>query len=180
MRCAASPRLVIPTAAVADSFRAAVAEFRVEGRFGPTDDSELADSLEQALGIADARGFAAYLRLLRARDAEDTPGRVPSTMLWYVDGVEFLGRVSVRHRLTPSLRQRGGHIGYDVRPSARRRGHATAMLRDALPVAARLGIERALLTCDATNAASRKVIESAGGVPEPGEGPMLRYWVPTA
>ena len=37
--------------------------------------------------------------------------------------------LDVRHRLTPALSEVGGHIGYAVRPSARRRGHATALLR---------------------------------------------------
>jgi predicted acetyltransferase len=74
----------------------------------------------------------------------------------------------------------GGHIGYDVRPSARRRGHATAMLRAALPVARGLGIESALVTCDEDNVASRKVIEANGGVFEDQRGDKLRFWIPTA
>lgn len=65
-----------------------------------------------------------------------------------------LGRLAIRHRLTLQLREVGGHIGYHVRPSARRYGHATAMGRAALPVARNLGIESALLTCDITNVAS--------------------------
>jgi predicted acetyltransferase len=59
---------------------------------------------------------------------------VPCTTLWWVDGPAHLGRIAIRHRLTPWLREVAGHIGYDVRPSARRRGHATAMLAAALPV----------------------------------------------
>jgi GNAT superfamily N-acetyltransferase len=87
-----------------------------------------------------------------------------------------LRRIAVRHRLTPSLREVGGHIGYDVRPSARRRGHATAMLRAALPVAHALGIERALVTCDVDNVGSGKVIESNGGVPDGQRGETLHFW----
>src|SRR5690242_3199976 len=88
-----------------------------------------------------------------------------AAMLWWVDGDEYLGRIAIRHRLTAQLRASGGHIGYDVRPSARRRGHATAMLRAALPVARALGVDSALVTCDAGNVASRRVIERNGGVP---------------
>ena len=55
-------------------------------------------------------------------------GRVPQTTLWWVSGDEYLGRVSIRHRLTAHLREIGGHIGYDIRPSARQHGHAIAML----------------------------------------------------
>jgi predicted acetyltransferase len=74
----------------------------------------------------------------------------------------------------------GGHIGYDIRPSARRRGHATAMLAAALPVARSLGIGPALLTCDEDNTASRRVIEANGGVVEDKRGGKLRYWIPTS
>lgn len=54
------------------------------------------------------------------------------------------------------------------------------MLRAALPIAASLGIERALLTCDPENLASRRVIEANGGVPIDEPGPELRFWVPIA
>jgi predicted acetyltransferase len=100
--------------------------------------------------------------------------------MWWVHDEEYLGRIAVRHRLTPQLREVGGHIGYDVRRSARRRGHATAMLRAALPIARRLGIESALVTCDVDNYASRKVIERNGGVLGDQRGDKLRFWVPTA
>jgi predicted acetyltransferase len=89
-----------------------------------------------------------------------------------------LGRIAIRHRLTPQLREVGGHIGYDVRPSARRCGRATAMLRAALPVARTLGIESALVTCDVDNVASRTVIERNGGMLEDQRGDKLRFWVP--
>ena len=104
---------------------------------------------------------------------------MPCTTLWWVDGSAYLGRIAIRHRLTPALREVGGHIGYDVRRSARRQGHATAMLAAALPVAAALGIDPALVTCDDTNVASRKVIEANGGVLEDERAGVLRFWVPT-
>ncbi|WP_020136186.1 GNAT family N-acetyltransferase [Streptomyces sp. 351MFTsu5.1] len=108
-----------------------------------------------------------------------TPDRVPMTNLWYVQGDTFLGTLSIRHRLTLHLLELGGHIGYAVRPGARRRGHATAMLRAALPVCRQLGIERALITCDVTNTASRKVIEANGGEFEDRRGVKLRFWIRT-
>ena len=104
---------------------------------------------------------------------------MPSTHLWWVEGDVFLGRVHVRHRLTPFLRETGGHLGYHVVPPARRRGHATAMLAAALPVAAALGLECLLLTCDADNTASRRVIEANGGLLQSQRGDTLRFWVPT-
>jgi predicted acetyltransferase len=77
------------------------------------------------------------------------------------------------------LREYGGHVGYEVRPTARRQGHATRMLREVLPHVRALGIESALLTCDEDNVASARVIVAAGGVLEDRRGVKLRYWVPT-
>jgi predicted acetyltransferase len=172
--------LVSPTATVHRSYLAALAEFRAEGRLGADDHSMLARA---AGGVPDGpEGFERYVAEIRALALPEAPrpeGWVPCTELWYVDGAEWLGHLNLRHRLTPQLTEVGGHIGYDVRPSARRRGHATAMLRDGLTIARSLGIESALLTCDHDNVASRRVIERAGGVFEDRRGDKLRFWVPT-
>lgn len=53
------------------------------------------------------------------------------------------------------------------------------MLRAALPRARVLGLDRVLITCDATNTASRKVIEACGGLFEDRRGVKLRFWVTT-
>ncbi len=133
--------------------------------------------------MAQREGFGAYVEAVRAAGLERTPrpaSFVPQTTFWWVDGEEYLGRISVRHRLTPFLLEVGGHIGYYVVPSRRGQGHATAMLRAVLPTAHEIGVDPALVTCDETNLASRRVIESAGGVLENQRGVKLRYWVPTA
>lgn len=137
-------------------------------------------TIEQ-LAVPDA--FAAFAQRLRDLARQETPrpeGKVPETLLWWVDGDEYLGRLSIRHELTDALREFGGHIGYVVRPSARRQGHARAMLAAALPITRGLGIDPALLTCDADNVGSRRVIESSGGVLEDQREDKLRFWVPTS
>jgi predicted acetyltransferase len=177
------PELTLPVVAVKDSFLAAMAEFVAEGRGTDLDDSMVGREIaEYGPTWTTDQGFAAYVADLRAHALEETPrpqGYVPSTTFWWIEGSQYLGRIAVRHRLTPWLLDQGGHIGYDVRPSARRRGHATAMLRAVLPYAASLGIEQALVTCDDDNVASRKVIEAAGGIFEDQRGRKLRYWVST-
>jgi predicted acetyltransferase len=177
------PALVSPTIRVQASFLEAMAEFSAEGRGGLYDQSALGrDSRTYAAGWGTPSGFEHYVADLLAQALEESPrppGYVPQTTLWWVEDDTYLGRVGIRHRLTPSLLEVGGHIGYDVRPTARRQGHATAMLAAALPVARALGIDRALLTCDFDNEGSRKVILSAGGVLEDQRDRKLRFWVPT-
>lgn len=160
-----------------------MAEFQSEQRGRPDDDSMVGYEIRRWSPVwVTPDAFAAYVHWLRTQSDEDTPrpdGYVPSTSLWWIDGTEYLGRLAIRHRLTPSLLEEGGHIGYDVRPSARRQGHATAMLAAALPVARGLGIEDALLTCDVENKWSRRVIEANGGVLEDERSGKLRFWVRT-
>jgi predicted acetyltransferase len=179
------PELSPPTSRLRESFVAAMAEFRAEGRGDPADHTAIGSDIREfwTSWTTAPDDFGSYVDQLRAQALEDSPrpaGYVPCTTLWWVEGDAFLGRVAVRHRLTPELNEFGGHIGYDVRPSARRRGHATAMLRAVLPVARGLGITSALVMCDAGNVASRRVIERNGGVFDSQCGDKLRFWVPTA
>lgn len=178
------PALAPPATDVHTSFLKAMAEFVAEGRGGRDDTSMIGAEIRE-FGTQWHRPdvFAGYTARLCADALEETPrqpGRVPCTTLWWVSGEEYLGRLAIRHRLTPWLLEYGGHIGYDVRPTARRQGHATAMLRAALPFAHDLGIESALITCDLDNIASRKVIEMNGGRFEDERGGKLRFWVRTA
>ena len=90
---------------------------------------------------------------------------VPSTtrFLCSDDGEELLGVMNLRHALNERLERFGGHVGYSVRPSARRQGGATRLLREALSMAPTHGISRALVTCEPTNLGSVKAIEACGG-----------------
>lgn len=173
------PELIEPTERLAESFAAAVEEFIAEGRGGPGDCSLLGAMIRDHPG--DPRDWiGAYLAVERSWRTEAPENFVTMSMYWWVEGETYLGRISIRHYLNEHLREIGGHIGYDIRPSARRRGHATAMLAAALPRAAALGIDKALITCDEDNIGSRKAIERNGGVLEDRRGGKLRYWVPTA
>ena len=166
------PMLVVPRLSVAPSVRDAA---KVHG----DDAMDLYRDAVAAMSDADLPGYVDGL-LADTRERTERPvGYVPSTHLWWVDGDTFLGRLHIRHRLTPFLIQEGGHIGYHVIPSARRRGHATAMLHAGLPVAASLGIDCALITCDEDNVGSRKAIEANGGLFHDRRAGKLRYWVPT-
>jgi predicted acetyltransferase len=93
-----------------------------------------------------------------------------------------LGAIALRHELNDRLLELG-HIGYGIRPSARRRGLATWALGRMLGEARVLGLDRVLLVCEAGNVASAKTIERHRGVLETirdtEHGPMRRYWIKT-
>ena len=120
----------------------AMEEFRAEGREGD-------DPQHDRLGPRTVRrdvGERGGLRGVRPGDARRGahPARGRSccqTNWWWVEGEEYVGRISLRHQLTPHCVDFGGHIGYDVRRSQRRKGHATAMLAAVLTEAHRRGIE---------------------------------------
>lgn len=176
------PKLVAPTVGVRDSFLQAMAEFANEGGDWFTSHSMLAEETRvYGERWTKPEGFAEYVDdvLAAAEQSRQPACWVAATVLWFVEGREFLGRLAIRHDYTPHLLESGGIIGYEVRPSARREGHATAMLRAALPVAEELGFGTVLVTCDDDNIASRKVIEGCGGRLEDQRGRKLRYWVPT-
>jgi predicted acetyltransferase len=177
------PTLITPTTSLQASYLEGWAEFAAEGRGLPEDHSALGFEAERFADTWDtALGFAAFVDFLIKSGLEETPRAddwVPQTTFWYVEGDRYLGSIRVRHRLTPFLLEEGGHIGYDVRPTARMRGYATAMLASALEYAATLGIDQVLITCDEDNVGSRRVIENNAGVYEDSRGGRRRYWVAT-
>jgi predicted acetyltransferase len=132
--------------------------------------------------------FSRYLEVLAEQERGENlpPNHVPATFLFAFAGTRIVGRVSIRHALTPFLERFGGHIGYVVVPEHRRQGYATAILRQSLQIARqKLGLRHVLVTCDADNVGSIKTIEKNGGVLESvvtvpdGDKPKRRYWIAT-
>jgi predicted acetyltransferase len=111
--------------------------------------------------------FSAFLnRLERETQGLDlSPGIVPATTYWLVKNDEMiLGESRLRHSLTPALEHHGGHIGYVIRPSQRRKGYGTLILALTLEKAQLLGIQHARITCDSDNLGSVRIIEKSGGI----------------
>lgn len=155
-------QLVEPAETYRDSFLEGAAEFAEEGRIDSTYAAYLGYSLRRL-----AREFDAFVWDLR-RMAD--PSRLHQSgyqdaVHWLVDGDHYLGQTSIRPELgTPYLITYGGHIGYSIRPSYRRRGYGRHILRLALHRCKELGLERVLITCDEDNSASRRIIEANGGL----------------
>jgi len=166
-------RLVLPSVEFRQSYLEAAREF-------PPDEDTLVYEREHA-----ERDFDDYVRLVRswARGAELPHGWVASSSYWLVEDGEYIGSINIRHELTDWLRRFGGHIGYAIRPNRRRMGYGTLMCKLALEEARTIGLDRVLITCDADNPGSRKIIEANGGVfesevPQPDRTvPKQRFWI---
>ena len=96
---------------------------------------------------------------------------------------KVLGMLQVRHYFNEYLEKFGGHIGYSVRPSERRKGYAKQMLKMALPYCREIGLDKVLITCIDGNIGSEKTILANGGVYEstvyePNKKEYLkRFWI---
>jgi len=126
----------------------------------------LADDFHFLLSWDATKSWSDFLRVLddQRRGANLSEDQVRAVQLVAdVDG-ELVGRVSVRFELSGFLATTGGHIGYAVIPTRRNKGYATEILRQALVLTRAEGIDRTLLTCGDNNIASRRAIESCGGI----------------
>ena len=90
---------------------------------------------------------------------------------------QALGFLNLRLRLNDYLLEKGGHIGYSIRPSEQGKGYAKESLRQGLQIAKEKNIHRALVTCSTENPASRAVILANGGELEDVRNGTERYWI---
>jgi len=168
-------QLLEPTVELGEAFLSMVQEYRAVGEDRYQDIEEI------------RRGdFGAFVRHLEdsARGVGLPDGYVPASTFWLVrDGRRVLGCSRLRHRLTQSLLREGGHIGYDIRPSERRKGYGTRILARTLERARDRGLRRVLVTCDTDNVASARIIQNNGGkfesemISERSGKPVSRYWI---
>jgi predicted acetyltransferase len=168
--------LVSPRLGYAQAFLAMAEEFQAAGEM------QYANCLHKI-----REDFPAYLKeikgMLGPRGLK--PGRVPQSEFWLVDPQRHmvLGTIRFRHALNARLEINGGHIGYAIRPGERGKGYAKRQLAMLLNCLAKSGWQRVLLTCDAENYASARVIEANGGrledqcLDETSGRQVNRYWI---
>ena len=137
-------------------------------------------------GLDKLKDFDKWLRKIRNDISEETieEGKIPSTLFLGVRKSDnrVVGTIQIRHKLTERLLKNIGHIGDGVRPSERRKGYATEMIRLALEECKKLGIYEVLMVCYKDNIGSRKSIIKNGGILEneiPAENGKIdqRFWI---
>ena len=148
-------KLILPNRKYVASYIKMEREFEVEGTRGA------AGSLEALYFLKD---FPSYnKKAAQNRKGINVPkGKVPSTLYWAVVDKKVVGRLSLRHRLWKEFS--ASHIGYAVKPSERRKGYGTEMLRLGLLQAKKLGIKKVIMGCREDNVGSKKIIEANGGI----------------
>lgn len=165
--------LVLPSLDLYDAWAECVAEYE-PGTVNGSGNWYLPEGLQHD---TDRDTCEALVALLRRLGRERVGDSVPSDYWWITHGAKVIGFLAIRHQLNDYLLEAGGHIGYSIRPSYRRQGHATRALGLALERCRELGLVRVLVTCNEDNVGSRRTIESQGGVLEDIRGVKRRYWI---
>jgi predicted acetyltransferase len=165
--------LVTPSLQYRQTHLEAFREFQAHGENLNTDLTLLADRLEELLAWIHTQQDPATVE----------PGQLLFFDHWLIDQEEWIGKLTLRPQINEQFLFSGGHIGYEIRPSRRRQGYGTILLRLGLKKAREHGLDRVLLTCDETNIGSKKIIEANSGryenavQPEGTSVKKLRYWI---
>ena len=113
----------------------------------------------------DISDFQRFIEVNQKFELNPEKGFVCHSTFWLLDDTDkIVGTSNIRHSLTEKLLIEGGHIGYGIRPSQRKKGYATKILALSLKEAKEIGINKVLLTCNKDNIGSTKVIQKNGGV----------------
>ncbi len=153
-------------------------------------DKDNDDQFAGCMGLRECSASGEWIDICKLRKSPETceqvGAKVPSTTYFSIRECDqrLVGIIDLRHHIDhPILSTWGGHCGYTVRPSERGKGYAAQMLRLNVINAAKMGIEKMLVVCDADNIASEKAILANGGqlenIIETDGCRMKRFWINT-
>ncbi len=122
---------------------------------------------------------------IQSKDYAYSIDRVPGKEFFLIrrEDNRLVGMINVRYDLNEAMLEFGGHIGYGIRPTERRKGYNKINLYLGLIEAKKLGLEDVMLDCDVNNLGSDKTIQALGGVLErqgidPSDGTLTNvYWI---
>lgn len=112
-------------------------------------------------------------------------GLVPANTFFLIreEDDKIVGMIDLRYELNDYLRNIGGHIGYSIRPTERRKGYNKVNLYLCLLEAQKRGLEKVLVTCADYNVGSRNTINAFDGdlekkmIDESDNETMELYWI---
>lgn len=148
------PFLSKPLDIYKDTYISSLEEFQKEGLNLKYDKSEL---------ISNFNKFIFELNQLET-NPKIKNGKVKESTYWLIDNNEFIGRISIRHTLTPYLEKYDGNIGFEIKPSKRKKGYGKLILALGLDKAKNLGLDKVFIMCKDKNIASIKIIEENKGI----------------
>lgn len=101
-------------------------------------------------------------KLEEDRNRPVTKERVPAETFFLVreNDNKIIGMINIRFALNEKLRRVGGHIGYSIRPTERRKGYNKINLYLGLLECQKRGLKKVMLSCDKVNLGSAKTIQS--------------------
>ena len=147
------PHLEFPNLAHKQSYQEMIGEWREAG-----------EEIIPSRLVGWEEDFESFISLLEEEITHNKNG-VNSHLFFLVENGRILGAIQIRHHINhPNLLETGGHIGYSIRPSERKKWYGDQMLALALKEAKKIGLEKVLIACYETNMGSRRVIEKNGWV----------------
>jgi predicted acetyltransferase len=168
--------LLLPTVEFASQAREYIEEHKINN-----------SPIHGSSGLGNTTNYKEWLiKIIDMHEGVNIPaGQVAASTYFAVkkEDNKLIGTINIRHALNEKLAMYGGHIGYGIRPSERKKGYATEMLRQGINKCKELGINDILITCNNDNLGSIKTIINNGGkfqdeVFDPSDNKTTqRYWV---
>lgn len=115
-----------------------------------------------------------------AKKVDRCPGK--TFLLIRENDNKIVGSINVRWDLNEAMLKFGGHIGYGVRPTERRKGYNKINFYLGLIEAKKIGLDKVMLDCDVNNFGSDKTLKAFDGKLErteidPSDGTLTNvYW----